>query len=255
MSFPQHSFLIKTIISRQSETKSVLDVSRSVFELLVDLSKIDSLFSKFEVTSFGDKSCSYEVHPEMQKSDIEKIASTFAQDIIDFARDEIAQLDNETNPTLDFQRPIGFNHFLQFGEEEFPLTGNFGLGSSLASNFNFKYVAMNSYKYFTFEWYENVIKCMVNHFDPVYSSLLFSPMQFYDETKEMNLPEALGWISYFKDDAEITLPDTLPDMQIEKYINGKIALFSRDEDYYHRLSKEERREKLLSNMKLLSVTQ
>ena len=76
---------------------------------------------------------------------------------------------------------------------------------------------------------------------------------FTAERKEMNLPHALGWMTYLSNGVGILVPDTMQDAVIEQYGEGKFVLMSRDEEYSKNLSLADMREKVLASMRQLSV--
>ena len=248
----QHSFLIKTVLPSQPVQSSFLEICQCVCSLIGQLASIDSVFSEFNVPSAGSSSCSYELPPGSTSQEINVVAEQMANDLIEYARDDIARHDNEPNPTINFKRSIGLGRALIFSKvKKNRLEIRFGLGGGRPGSFNIKYFAKNKENINSLEWYENVLKCLIDHFNPTYCALIFATMEFHDEQKEMNLPQALGWMTYLKNDAGIVVPDTLQDAVIEQYGEGKFVLISRDEEYSESLSLADKRVKVLDYMKQL----
>lgn len=250
----QHSYMIKTVMPAVCEHASFMEICRSVCKVIEQLARIDSAFSEFNVTSAGTSSCSYEVPAGTTSRELDVIAEQMAHDIIEYERDDIARNDNEPNATINFKRSIGLGRALIFNKiKKNRLEIRFGLGGDRPDSFNIKYFAKNKEKHHSLEWYENVVKCLVTHFNPTYCALIFATMEFYDEQKDMNLPHALGWMTYFRDGAGILVPDTIHDAVVEQYGEGKFVLMSRDEEYSESLSLADKREKVLAGMRQLSV--
>ena len=250
----QHSYLIKTVMPVVFEHTSFIEICQSVCTVVEQLASIDSAFSEFNVPSAGSSSCSYEVPSGSTSREIDAIATRMANDLIEYERNDIARNDNEPNPTINFKRSTGLGRALIFNKvKKNRLEIRFGLGGDWPDSFNIKYLAKNKENRHSLEWYENVLKCLVAHFNPTYCALIFATMEFYDEQKEMNLPHALGWMTYLRNGAGIVVPDTMQDAVIEQYGEGKFVLMSRDEKYSENLSLADKREKVLASMRQLSV--
>lgn len=249
----QHSYLIKTVMPSLSVQVSFLETCFSVCSMIEKLARIDSVFSEFNVPSAGSSSCSYKVPSGSTSQELNVIAEQMANDLIEYERADIASKDNEPNPTVDFKRSIGLSRILIFNKvKNNRLEISFRLGGDWPGSFNIEYFAKNRENIHRLGWYESVLKCLVDHFNPTYCALIFGTMEFYNEQKEMNLPQALGWMTYLKDDGGIVVPDTLQDAVVEQYGDGKFVLISRDEEYSESLSLADKRVKVLANMKQLS---
>ena len=69
--------------------------------------------------------------------------------------------------------------------------------------------------------------------------------------EEVGMPVLAGWITYFKDGAEILVPDNMEGATVEQYKNGKLVVLSRDEADYYNLTAEQKRDVVLKIMKQL----
>lgn len=247
----QSSFLIQTVVCKGSEPESVLRVCMSLVEILENLVSIDADFSIVEISPAIEKGFSYEIKENFTDEEKLLLAETMARHIIDYDRDDIAKNDKEPNPSIDFKRTIGFNKSLIFQKQKGTLSGNFGLGNAQTTVFNIKFINKDSEKHFDFVWFENVIKCMIDFFDPNYSTLVFSSMKYHEMKSELKLSKLAGWITYFKDGADIVVPDCMNGATVERYGNGKLVILSRDESTYHNSSAAEKRSAVFNVMKQL----
>ena len=143
---------------------------------MAQLASIDTVFSEFDISGAGSSSCSYSVPAGTTSQELKVTAEQMSNDIIDFDRDEIARRDNEPNPTIYFKRSLGINRSLKFTKiRTNRLRIKFSLGGNYNGIFNIEYLAMNEEKYYSLEWYENVIKCLIDFFNPKYCSLTYFP--------------------------------------------------------------------------------
>ena len=224
-----------------------------MIEVLERLVRIDIDFSIVEFMPATEEGFSFEIKENHTEEEKILLAEALAHQIIEYARDDIAKNDKELNPDLDFARQIGFRKFLNFPKKKGRFEGSFGLGNGLTNVFNISFINVNGAadKHFDFIWYEKVLKCVIDYFDPDYSSLIFGNMKYYEMKEEVGMPVLAGWITYFKDGAEILVPDNMEGATVEQYKNGKLVVLSRDEADYYNLTAEQKRDVVLKIMKQL----
>lgn len=175
----QHSYFIKLIKPSGPESKSYLEICQSVCMVLGRLANIDSVFSKFELSAAGSHSCSLEIPRGISDCELNVIAVQMANDLIEYERNDIARDRNECDPTIEYKSSMGVTRSLIFKETcNNRLEIRFSLGGDRPGSFNIDFIAKNKLCHRSMEWYEKVMKCLVDDFNPDYVGLIFATMDF-----------------------------------------------------------------------------
>ncbi|GAA4274608.1 hypothetical protein U6A24_16675 [Aquimarina gracilis] len=227
--------------SFESNHKSILQVSVFLVRIIKQLSLIDDSFNSPIHCKEGFKD---------EQLDINKpeIVEQLSQLILETNKSDIKQHEKEENPTTDFSRDFGFHILFNFklgNKEVFSIT-------SVVGATKYEYIKV---EYFNrdFEhsqnWYESVLKCLVNETNSRYASINIILSTFNDLKRPLNIKQPFGWFTYFSNDNEIQIPDDLEGVEYEHTEEGKYVILTRDDFTVSKEAYEVQRDRLLAIMK------
>jgi hypothetical protein len=235
-------FMIRSLL--RQETKSIREIASELINVLVGLGRIDSSF--YYPLYYRQGFRSEEI--DIKAMGIEHAKDKLAHLILISHLSDIKQYDKVDNPTIDFSRDLGFSHLLQFpkdGKDRFSLTGN--LGTNSYPNFNIEYFYSDDE--FSYSWYEEVLKYVVNTLNPIYAGVTITLTIFIDFFSELKVKHPFGWITYFSNDYDLQIPDDLEGVEYEATEKGKYIILTRKDFTTSKEAYEEQRDRLLSIMK------
>lgn len=235
-------FMVRSLLKQ--EAKSIREISDKLIDVLVGLGQIDSSFYHPLYSREGFQSEKIDI----KAIGIDQAKDKLAQLILTSHLSDITQYDKVDTPTIDFSRDLGFRHLLQFSKDDknkFSLTGN--LGTNNYPDFNIEYFYSDDE--FSYSWYEEVLKYVVNTFNPVYAGVTITLTTFIQLLSELKVRHPFGWITYFSKDYELQIPDDLKGIEYEYTDKGKYLILTREDFTISKEAYEVQRDRLLSLMK------
>lgn len=222
---------------------SIRSIAKQFYSLCLQLGKIDKRFYDLRVcvSLRSGKTESLNLLQYNESEAIDKIANSYLRSELS----DIKHFDKELSPTVDFERDFGFRFVMRFGVEpnDLQISTRFGgIGhTSIDITIN------NESKYEQdFEWYYSILKTVTAFFPTKWACVRISMISFVEEFAKYNYP--LGWITYFSNDIEISIPDDINEIECEFIKNGKYLILTRND---FTVSKEifvKEKEKLFATM-------
>jgi len=207
----------------KQDKNSISQIANRLIDLLSKLSKVDPIFDSFVYSkeNFTD------VNISISKMGVNESKVLLANTIL-ASNLEYVKKNNQTNVLdLDYSCDFGFFHLLKFyknQENYFSITGN--IGSSQYPSLNLAYFYGS--EIYPYEWYYDVLSCLVMELNPEYASVNISLTTFIEESSKLKVKSPLGWITYFSNDNLVTIPDDL-DIEYEFTEKGKFLILTKND--------------------------
>ena len=234
-------FIIRSLLKQ--ENKSIFEVSELLINVLVKLSEYDKIFLKFVYSKQGFEDNTI----DLSELDIQLAKKRLADIILYSNLTDIQKHEKVKNPDVYFKRDFGFLHLIKFSiknEEQFTISGNIG-----TKNYpSFRIEHFYGKKEYSFHWYNNILKCIIDYFEPIYAAVTIRLTSFIDIFSKLNVKHPLGWITYFSNDYELQIPDDLEGIEYEHTEKGKYLILTREDFTVSKEAYEEQRDKLLKIM-------
>ena len=225
----------------RSKKRSIQEVSEFIVRIIKQLSLLDDTFSNPIHAKQGFKDEQLDInHPDI----IEKLSEL----VLETNKSDIKQHEKEKNPTVNFSRDFGFRLLFNYevnGKKNFSLTAE--LGGTNYQSIRLEY--FNREFEHSQNWYESVLKCLVNESNAYYAGITVTLSTFLDLLRPLKVNQPFGWLTYFSNDNEIQIPDDLEGFEYEYTEQGKYIILTRDDFTVSKEAYEVQRDKLLAVMK------
>lgn len=206
--------------AKGSEGISIIEVASEVYRLLKRLGEVDPIFLQpVHFNGSRDKLLDLTAYGEI---DIAKM-------ILDTYWSEITEYEFETKPTIYHRRindGFSFNaKFLKSGQTMFYL--NIGIG--------YKYDGItisefNKDVYYSYSWYKDVLYKIVESITSFFATVKINNQPFNLFYNEHKIKFPIGWITYFSNEFEPSIPNDLQEVRYEQVQNGNF-LYTSDKDF------------------------
>ncbi len=222
----------------RNEKQSIIEIANYLDASLKGLLLIDKAF---ETAYFLYKKESVQV--DLRKDDSSMI---LANHILEYSKRDIMKFDKVENPDINYSRPFGFTFGLQFCEDGKKLVAlTFKLGSSIKNTIGTISISKEFKK--DLDWYKSVLSSFIQE-SKVYCACARPNNLAYLEKGMSSYKFVLGWITFFSNDYEISIPDDLEGVEYEHTDNGKYLILTREDFTYEIERFEASKQKLLNIM-------
>jgi hypothetical protein len=195
---------------------SILESSFYMVDLLVKLSNEFEDFSR-PIYYHPNKSI-----PINLNNNLDELSKLLATQILNKEWNEITKFEGNKKPTIEYKRELGtgFSGWFSFVDDKNTKLFDCSIGVGYSSN-GIVISSQNKNILFEYSWYEEVLKSLTRIMSSEYSFVRVSYPSFNDMYKEFNLPFPLGWLTYYSNELEITIPE-LPNVSVVPYLNGTL---------------------------------
>ncbi|MGL1933180.1 MAG: hypothetical protein OCC45_15705 [Desulfotalea sp.] len=204
---------------RISEGKqNVLEVSKTLYLLLMELSKVDSLFR----SPIMGKEYFKDVNLDL-KAESEEVVAKIAKTLLKYNRKKLLKYGDESTPSIHSSSRLGFIILVCYRYKNKELSFSFVLGQGTHNGFILFSIA--GFR-FTYDLGVKILKAIVDMGMSPMGVVRITELDFLERAKFYQFP--LGLVSYFNNDYEIPIPDDLGGVEYEYTANGKYLFATRD---------------------------
>lgn len=195
---------------------SIKESSIKLLKILRSLSKVDQIFFKPNLSKGTHDSITVDLENVSDVNAIDLISQT----ILTFSKSDILKYEKAENVTIDYSRDFGFSFVLTY---ENAIAFNVVVGSSNAGGI----ATLSIKRYFDFNEYFNVLKALVNEADALRGAVSISELSFNRICRSFKAP--LGWITYFSNNCDVSIPNNLDDVEYQYTDKGKYLILTRSD--------------------------
>ena len=207
------------------EILSIAAATNKLLTILVGLGEFDSLFYSPTVIT-GQKS---ELTLKIDRDNLGDKVHELAEGILRAEWSEITQHKENSNPTIEYVGEEGYGVLLKYSiKDEIVFWIGCRLGSNIHQTFTLRGFSANIL--FDYSWYEIIFKKLVHLTNAEAGTIVMSNQSFGKFYNEMNIRYPIGWITYFSDEYEISIPDDIKEVRYE-FVDGGKFLITSDEDF------------------------
>lgn len=199
--------------------KSIEEISKDIYQILLSLSNTDELFTTpyLRSESFND------VVIRLNQSKENEI-KTIAEAILSFSGPDIKKYEKVENVNFSYSRDIGFSVVLEYRHKNETISFLVKLGSVSANGIN---TLSYQGKKLSISRGEKVLKTLIDSSSTLLGSLKITDTNFLKLSKIYKYP--LGLITYFSNDYELKIPDDLIGLEYEYTNKGKYLILTRED--------------------------
>lgn len=223
-----------------NEKKSIYKASVDLWKLLTTLSGVDEFFSSPIFSKENQQDVTIKIDELSEDEAVSLISST----ILNFCKSDILKYEGETEPTIDYSRDFGFSFVLVFkGSDIKKISFVTRIGSSDSNGINMLSFDGNEAG---FEWWYNLLKALISGSDALRGVIGVRDISFQKKCKDITAP--LGWVSYFSNSYNLSIPNDLEGLEYKRTDKGKYLILTREDFTMDEVKFEANKQKLLDIM-------
>ncbi|MGL1933186.1 MAG: hypothetical protein OCC45_15735 [Desulfotalea sp.] len=198
--------------------QTVSEVSKTLYLLLMELSKVDCLFKNPILAAEYFKDIKLDL-----KADSEEVVAKIANTILKFNRKELLKYGDESTPSIHSSNRLGFTILVCYLYKNKELSFTFALGRGNHDGFGL--LSIDGFR-FTYDFGVAILRAIVDMGKSPMGVVRIDESDLFERAKVYQFP--LGLVSYFNNDYEISIPDDLGGVEYEYTANGKYLFATRD---------------------------
>ena len=193
-----------------NEKKSILQISGDIYEILIGLSKIQSLFE----------------YPILKGNNVEEliidlnlpskiIKKEIANQIAIISKEDVLKHEKVEIENLHFSRNFGFSFMIQYVNSKGEITFTGKLGSSFSNGLG---VLSNNGEKLSLSTNINIIKSLISNSNVSFATVKISEITYLKEAKNFIYP--LGIVSFFSTNIPFNIPQNISELYYKFEKNG-----------------------------------